>query len=89
VLRRSWPKFGSRELVRLDRPTAGRALVKGRPCHELRGWLHEVGALLDKDAYHPPGNVLRPTCGASPELTSSAIGQSARCWRRTGVASCL
>jgi ABC-2 type transport system ATP-binding protein len=36
-----------------DRPTAGRALVAGRPYAELRHPLREVGALLDAKALHP------------------------------------
>ncbi|MBY8871264.1 ATP-binding cassette domain-containing protein [Micromonospora sp. PLK6-60] len=42
-----------RMVLGLDRPTAGRALVAGRPYRELRHPLHEVGALLDARALHP------------------------------------
>ncbi|RKN49075.1 ABC transporter ATP-binding protein [Micromonospora endolithica] len=42
-----------RMILGLDRPTAGRALVGGRPYRELRHPLHEVGALLDARAVHP------------------------------------
>ncbi|WP_422733970.1 ABC transporter ATP-binding protein [Micromonospora sp. WMMD558] len=42
-----------RMVLGLDRPTAGRALVGGRPYRELRHPLYEVGALLDARAVHP------------------------------------
>ncbi|MFI7276164.1 ATP-binding cassette domain-containing protein [Streptomyces sp. NPDC049879] len=42
-----------RMVLGLDRPTAGRALVNGRPYAELRHPLHEVGALLDARSVHP------------------------------------
>lgn len=42
-----------RMVMGLDRPTAGRALVAGRPYAELRDPLREVGALLDAWALHP------------------------------------
>ncbi|MGP4113327.1 ATP-binding cassette domain-containing protein [Streptomyces sp. 4N509B] len=42
-----------RMILGLDRPTAGRALVTGRPYGELRHPLREVGALLDAKALHP------------------------------------
>ncbi|MFE9691114.1 ABC transporter ATP-binding protein [Micromonospora sp. NPDC005806] len=42
-----------RMVLGLDRPTAGRALVNGRPYRELRHPLHEVGALLDATGIHP------------------------------------
>ncbi|WP_129840978.1 ATP-binding cassette domain-containing protein [Streptomyces sp. RFCAC02] len=42
-----------RMILGLDRPTAGRALVGGRPYAELRHPLREVGALLDAKAVHP------------------------------------
>ncbi|MEV1331593.1 ATP-binding cassette domain-containing protein [Micromonospora costi] len=42
-----------RMILGLDRPTAGRALVGGRPYRELRHPLYEVGALLDAKAIHP------------------------------------
>ncbi|MGN9809857.1 ABC transporter ATP-binding protein [Micromonospora sp. BQ11] len=42
-----------RMVLGLDRPTAGQALVGGRPYRELRHPLHEVGALLDARAVHP------------------------------------
>ncbi|TYB37341.1 ATP-binding cassette domain-containing protein [Micromonospora sp. AP08] len=42
-----------RMVLGLDRPTAGRALVNGRPYRELRYPLHEVGALLDATGVHP------------------------------------
>ncbi|RGC70252.1 Glutamine transport ATP-binding protein GlnQ [Micromonospora sp. MW-13] len=42
-----------RMVLGLDRPTAGRALVDGRPYRELRHPLHTVGALLDAGAIHP------------------------------------
>lgn len=42
-----------RMVMGLDRPTAGRALVAGRPYAELRHPLREVGALLDAKALHP------------------------------------
>ncbi|MEO3780863.1 ATP-binding cassette domain-containing protein [Micromonospora sp. B11E3] len=42
-----------RMILGLDRPTAGRALVDGRPYRELRHPLHTVGALLDAGAIHP------------------------------------
>ncbi|WP_052849345.1 ATP-binding cassette domain-containing protein [Streptomyces avicenniae] len=42
-----------RMILGLDRPTAGRALVGGKPYAELRHPLREVGALLDAKAVHP------------------------------------
>jgi len=42
-----------RMILGLDRPTAGRALVGGRPYHELDHPLRTVGALLDARAVHP------------------------------------
>ncbi|MFI1195590.1 ABC transporter ATP-binding protein [Micromonospora sp. NPDC020750] len=47
-----------RMILGLDRPTAGRALIDGRPYRELRHPLHTVGALLDAGAIHParPGH---------------------------------
>src|SRR5918993_1112831 len=42
-----------RMVLGLDRPTAGQALVDGRPYQELRAPLRVVGALLDAGAVHP------------------------------------
>ena len=42
-----------RLVLGLDRPTAGQALVGGRPYRRLRRPLHEIGALLDARAVHP------------------------------------
>ncbi|RZU74286.1 ABC-2 type transport system ATP-binding protein [Micromonospora kangleipakensis] len=42
-----------RMVLGLDRPTAGEALVDGRPYRALRHPLHEVGALLDATGIHP------------------------------------
>lgn len=42
-----------RMIVGLDTPSAGKALIKGRPYGELTWPLREVGALLDGRAYHP------------------------------------
>jgi ABC-2 type transport system ATP-binding protein len=42
-----------RMILGLDRPTAGKALVDGRPYRELRAPLRVVGALLDAGAVHP------------------------------------
>jgi ABC-2 type transport system ATP-binding protein len=42
-----------RIILGLDRPTKGRATVKGKRYTELRDPLHEVGALLDAKAIHP------------------------------------
>ena len=41
-----------RMIVGLDRPTAGRVEVNGRPYHEHRAPLREVGVLLDAKAAH-------------------------------------
>ncbi|SFR76362.1 ABC-2 type transport system ATP-binding protein [Agromyces sp. CF514] len=41
-----------RMIVGLDRPSAGRVTVNGRPYAEHRAPLHEVGALLDAKAVH-------------------------------------
>ncbi|MFI7439930.1 ATP-binding cassette domain-containing protein [Nonomuraea indica] len=46
-----------RMILGLDRPTAGRALVGGRPYHELDNPLRTVGALLDARAVHPGRSV--------------------------------
>ncbi len=42
-----------RMVLGLDHPTAGHALVDGRPYRELRRPLHTVGAVLDAQAVHP------------------------------------
>ena len=42
-----------RMVLGLDRPTAGRALVNGRPFEEHRAPLREIGALLDAKSIHP------------------------------------
>lgn len=42
-----------RMILGLDRPTAGEALVEGRPYRELDQPLRRVGALLEADAVHP------------------------------------
>src|SRR4051812_19535654 len=42
-----------RMILGLDRPTAGSALVNGRPYSHLDGPLHHVGALLDAKDVHP------------------------------------
>jgi len=42
-----------RMVLGLDRPSAGQALVDGRPYRELRAPLRVVGALLDAGAVHP------------------------------------
>ncbi|MGQ4617530.1 ATP-binding cassette domain-containing protein [Nocardia sp. R7R-8] len=42
-----------RMILGLDRPTAGTALIKGRPYHELDHPLRTVGALLDAKWVHP------------------------------------
>jgi ABC-2 type transport system ATP-binding protein len=42
-----------RMIMGLDTPTSGSALVYGKPYHELRWPLREVGALLDAKAFHP------------------------------------
>jgi ABC-2 type transport system ATP-binding protein len=41
-----------RMIVGLDRPTAGTAIVNGKPYAQHRAPLHEVGALLDAKAVH-------------------------------------
>ncbi|WP_327586336.1 ABC transporter ATP-binding protein [Nonomuraea sp. NBC_00507] len=41
-----------RMILGLDRPSGGSVLVDGRPYHELRHPLHQVGALLDAKAVH-------------------------------------
>ena len=51
-----------RMILGLDNPTAGSALVNGRPFADHRQPLFEVGALLDPKAFHPgrsAGNHLR------------------------------
>jgi ABC-2 type transport system ATP-binding protein len=56
-----------RMILGLDNPTAGSALVNGRPFADHRQPLFEVGALLDPKAFHPgrsAGNHLR--CLALP-----------------------
>jgi ABC-2 type transport system ATP-binding protein len=42
-----------RMIMGLDYPDAGQATVNGRPYHELRWPLREVGALLEAKAIHP------------------------------------
>ena len=40
-------------ILGLDAPSRGRALVNGKPYHDLHEPLHRVGALLDARAVHP------------------------------------
>jgi ABC-2 type transport system ATP-binding protein len=42
-----------RMIMGLDAPSAGSALVNGKPYEQLRWPLREVGALLDAKAFHP------------------------------------
>ncbi len=42
-----------RIILGLDRPTSGTVTIDGRPFHDLRWPLREVGALLDANAVHP------------------------------------
>lgn len=42
-----------RMVLGLDRPTAGQALINGRPYRELRAPLRTVGAVLDAKSVHP------------------------------------
>ena len=42
-----------RMLIGLDQPSAGQALVNGRPYQELRRPLREVGAMLEAKSFHP------------------------------------
>jgi ABC-2 type transport system ATP-binding protein len=42
-----------RVILGLDRPDSGSALVGGRPYHQLRSPLRDVGAMLDASAFHP------------------------------------
>jgi ABC-2 type transport system ATP-binding protein len=42
-----------RMIMGLDHPNAGQATVNGRPYHDLRWPLREVGALLEAKAIHP------------------------------------
>src|SRR6188474_3218249 len=42
-----------RMILGLDRPTAGQALVNGRPFAQHRAPLHEIGALLEAKGVHP------------------------------------
>ncbi|WP_405533423.1 ATP-binding cassette domain-containing protein [Streptomyces avidinii] len=42
-----------RMILGLDRPTAGRALIDGKPYASLRHPVREVGSLLDAKALHP------------------------------------
>ncbi|MEV0592414.1 ATP-binding cassette domain-containing protein [Nonomuraea cavernae] len=46
-----------RMILGLDRPTEGRALIGGRPYHELENPLRTVGATLDARAVHPGRSV--------------------------------
>ena len=41
-----------RVILGLDAPTAGRASINGKPYQELSRPLHQVGALLDANAFH-------------------------------------
>ncbi|WP_043266745.1 ATP-binding cassette domain-containing protein [Streptomyces sp. CT34] len=42
-----------RMFLGLDHPQSGSALIDGRPFHQLRHPMHEVGAVLDAKAVHP------------------------------------
>ncbi len=47
-----------RMIVGLDRPSSGGVTVNGKPYHEFRSPLAEVGILLDARAYHPGRSAL-------------------------------
>src|SRR5688572_8509589 len=42
-----------RMIMDLDRPTAGRVRINGRPYAQHKAPLHEIGALLEAKAIHP------------------------------------
>ncbi|GAB3073463.1 ABC transporter ATP-binding protein [Corynebacterium aquatimens] len=48
-----------RMIVGLDNPTAGTALIDGRPYRELDNPIHKVGTLLDAKAVHPNRSAYR------------------------------
>jgi ABC-2 type transport system ATP-binding protein len=75
-----------RMILALTTPTAGRALVGGRPYRSLRPPLREVGALLDAASVHGGRTAYRHLCwlAASNGLPRS---RAAAVLERTGLAS--
>src|SRR5690349_24187482 len=82
-----------RMLLGLDRPTAGRALVNGRPFEEHRAPLREIGALLDAKGIHPARpardhlSALAATTGISKRRVAEVldlVGLSEVAGRRSG-----
>jgi ABC-2 type transport system ATP-binding protein len=66
-----------RLVLGLDRPTAGSALVTGRPCGGLKRPLREVGAMLEPRSFHPgPAAQARLTAlGASSAMPAARVGE--------------
>ncbi len=77
-----------RMVLGLDRPTAGQALVAGRPLAEHRAPLATIGALLDAKAVHPKRTArnhlraLAATCG----ITNARVEEVLRSVGLDGVA---
>jgi ABC-2 type transport system ATP-binding protein len=85
-----------RTLLGLIRPTAGTALIDGRPYADLPDPVHTVGALLDGGASHPGRSgrnhlrVLAHAAGVSDQRVEellSLVGLEATADRRTGAYS--
>ena len=60
-----------RMMLGLDRPTAGQALVNGRPFASLAEPLREVGALLDPGSAAPGAHRPQPPPRRRPRPTAS------------------
>ncbi len=74
-----------RLILGLDRPTAGQALIGGRPYRRLRRPLHEIGALLDARAVHPARSRPGPPAPRWPPATASPNAGSRRSSTTVGL----
>ncbi len=66
-----------RMILGLDRPTAGSALVNGRPYGDLKRPLREVGAMLEAKSFHP-GRTARAhlsALAASNAIPAARVGE--------------
>jgi ABC-2 type transport system ATP-binding protein len=66
-----------RMILGLDRPTAGSALVNGRPYADLKRPLREVGAMLETRSFHPGRTALAhlTALAASNAIPAARVGE--------------
>jgi len=85
-----------RMILGLDTPSAGRALINGRPYREIERPLREVGALLDGRSFHPGRSArshLRAMAGANAiprnrvDAVLDMVGLTTVAGKRTGTFS--